>query len=78
MRNVTKRRQSGDKRAVRWNIIGVAISLLIVVLAFAILLKLLQGIELARSSQRSRQQPLREVFDRRRLRCAWVSDADFL
>ena len=53
MRNVTSVVSRAIRERVRWNIIGAAISLLIVVLAFAIL-------------------------DRRQLRCAWVSDADFL
>ena len=48
MRNVTSVVSRAIRERVRWNIIGVAISLLIVVLAFAILLKLLQGIELAK------------------------------
>jgi len=55
MRNVTSVVSRAIRERVRWNIIGVANSLLIVVIAFAILLKLLQGLSLQRSSQRSRQ-----------------------
>jgi hypothetical protein len=62
MRNVTSvvSRVIGER--VRWNIIGLAISLLIVVLAFAILLKLLQGIELAKVIAALEAKPLREVL----------------
>ena len=78
MRNVTSVVSRAIRERVRWNIIGVAISLLIVVIAFAILLKLLQGIEFAKVIAALEAKPLREVLTARQLRCAWVSDADFL
>ena len=62
MRNVTSVVSRATRERVRWNIIGVAISLLIVVLAFAILLKLLQGIELAKVIAALEAKPLREVL----------------
>src|ERR1700730_17593953 len=62
MRNVTSVVSRAIRERVRWNIIGVAISLLIVVLAFAVLLKLLQGIELAKVIAALKAKPLREVL----------------
>src|ERR1700738_415706 len=62
MRNVTSVVSRAIRERVRWNIIGVAVSLLIVVLAFAILLKLLPGIELAKVIAALKAQPLREVL----------------
>ncbi len=62
MRNVTSVVSRAIRERVRWNVIGVAISVLIVALAVAVLLKLLHGIELAKVIAALKAKPLQDIL----------------